>query len=91
MIHTSITTQGRYWQLTSQFDSIQMHLDSFVLHALSLIVAHLGLAWFGIRMPPVSVDLLVGAGAFANAFGWMFCAEACINGIAGPAQALSEL
>ena len=68
-----------------------MHLDSFVLHAFSLMIVHAVLVVLGTQMPPLSVDLLVGIGAFVNAFGWFFCAEACINGIAGPAQALSEL
>ena len=34
---------------------------------------------------------LAAAGSFFNALGWLLCSEACINGIAGPAQALIEM
>ena len=35
--------------------------------------------------------VLAATGSFFNALGWLLCSEACINGIAGPAQALIEL
>lgn len=41
MIHTSITTQGRYWMIKSKIDSFYLQLDALILHVITTAAFHL--------------------------------------------------
>jgi hypothetical protein len=62
-------------------------MDAFFIHALSLLLFHIA------KYPaiPVEVCFFTGFGSAFNMIGWLLCSEACVNGIAGPAQAIVEL
>ena len=92
MVHTSITTQGRYWMLKAKINSFDQQMDAFLLHAIVLLILHVWYIGFvSIQLLTINLCLLVGLGSAFNMIGWLLCSEACVNGVAGPAQALCEM
>jgi hypothetical protein len=60
-------------------------MDAFVLHVMTLFVVHTILScMFDLKLP-LSLCMLTAVGACFNMIGWLFCSEACVNGLAGPA------
>lgn len=85
VVHTSITTQGRYWLQKSQINSFDQQMDAFLVHTIILALGHFGYNMSSFPVLTFHFCVLVGLGAIFNMLGWLLCSEACVNGIAGPA------
>ena len=66
-------------------------MDAFVLHVVTLFIIHMIVSLLFDLNLPLGLCFLTAVGACFNMIGWLFCSEACVNGLAGPAQALVEM
>ena len=66
-------------------------MDAFFLHAIILFLLHMFYALLSGNLLTLNICLMVGIGSAFNMVGWLLCSEACVNGVAGPAQALCEM